>query len=156
MPLNPLLLHKFKLENLLKSTARHLFPIFSQTLLSWSRWEFRATTMLHENLNDVHHLTSSLIRTNHRNILKNPQNGFFKGIFSLVPTDNAKMNCMERKFGSDGTAIFTERSCPNPAHDNFLSVSRRTRQRCFGIAKSRLCAGEFCKPTTGEKMDRCS
>ena len=28
--------------------------------------------MLHENLNAAHHLTSSLIQTNHRKILKNP------------------------------------------------------------------------------------
>ena len=51
--------------------------------LSLSRWENRATKMLHENLNAAHHLTSSLIWTNHRKILKNPQNGFFKGIFSM-------------------------------------------------------------------------
>ena len=37
----------------------------------------RATTMLHENFNAVHHLTSSLIWTNNQKILKNPQDGFF-------------------------------------------------------------------------------
>ena len=55
--------------------------------------------MLHENLNAAHHLTSSLIQTNHQKILKNPQNGFFKGIFSSVPTDGAQMKLMKRKFG---------------------------------------------------------
>ena len=34
----------------------------------------------------MHHLTSSLILTNHRRILKIPQNGFLQGIFSSVPT----------------------------------------------------------------------
>ena len=57
-------------------------------LLSLSRWEYQATTMIYENLNAEHHLTSSLIGTNHWKILKNPFCGFFKGIFSLVPTPN--------------------------------------------------------------------
>ena len=92
MPLNPLLVHNFELENKVK--LRHLFPIFSQTLLPLSRWDYRATTMLNENLNAEHHLTSSLIQTNHLRILKNPQNGFFKGIFSSVPTDDAQMKLM--------------------------------------------------------------
>ena len=70
-------------------------PIFNQMLLSLSRWECRATTMLHANLNVVHHLTSSLIRTNHWKILKNPQNGFFKSIFSSVATDGAQMKLMK-------------------------------------------------------------
>ena len=34
--------------------------------------------------------------------------------------------------------------------------SGRTRQRCFEIANSRLCAGKFRKPTTVEKKDKCS
>ena len=51
--------------------------------------------MLHANLNVVHHLTSSLIRTNHWKILKNPQNGFFKSIFSSVATDGAQMKLMK-------------------------------------------------------------
>ena len=55
--------------------------------------------MLHENLNAAHHLTSSLIRTNHVKILKNLQNEFFKGIFSSVPTDGAQTKLMKRKFG---------------------------------------------------------
>ena len=55
--------------------------------------------MLHENLNAAHHLTNSLIRTYHRKILKNLQNGFFKGVFSSVPTDGAYMKLMKRKFG---------------------------------------------------------
>ena len=54
--------------------------------------------MLHENLNAEHHLTGSLIRTNHWKILKNPQNGFFKSIFSLVQTDGAQMKLTKRKF----------------------------------------------------------
>ena len=85
----------------IEAAMRHLFPIFDQTLLSLSRWEYRATTMLHENFNAVHHLTSSLIWTNHRKIsgLKNPQNGLFKGIFSSVPTDGAQMKLMKLKFG---------------------------------------------------------
>ena len=58
--------------------SRHLFPIFGQTLLSLSRWENQATTMLHDNLNAERHLTSSLIWMNHWKILKNPQNGFLK------------------------------------------------------------------------------
>ena len=61
-----------------------------------------------------HHPTSSLIRTNHWKILKNPQNGFSKGIFSSVPTDGAQMKLIKRKFGhtkgSGGTATFTESS----------------------------------------------
>ena len=32
-------------------------------------------------------------------ILKDPQNGFFKGIFSSVSTDGAQMKLMKRKFG---------------------------------------------------------
>ena len=55
---------------------------------------------VNENLNTArHHPTSSLIRTNHWKILKNPQNGFFKGIFSSVPRDGAQMKLMKRKFG---------------------------------------------------------
>ena len=42
-----------------------------------------------ENLNTVHYLTGSLIQTNHLRILKNPQNGLFKGIFSSVSTDGS-------------------------------------------------------------------
>ena len=37
-----------------------------------------------ENPKIAHHLTSNLIQTNHRRILKNPQNGFFKSVLSLV------------------------------------------------------------------------
>ena len=66
--------------------------------LSLSQWENQATTMLHENLNAVHHLTSSLILTTHLKILKNPQNGFFKGVFSLVPTDGAQVKLMKQSF----------------------------------------------------------
>ena len=54
--------------------------------------------MLYENLNVAHHLRSSLIQTNHRMILKNPQNGFFKGIFSSVPMDGAQMKLTMQKF----------------------------------------------------------
>ena len=67
-------------------------------LLSLRQWENRPTKMLHENLNAAHHSTSSLIRKNHQKILKNPQNGSFKGIFSSVPTDGAQMKLMKRKF----------------------------------------------------------
>ena len=115
--------------------------------------------MLHENLNAVRHHTSSLIRTNHQKILKNLQNGFFKGIFSSVPTDGSQMKLMTRKFGqwwnSNIYPKFLE-SCPYPAHGNFLSFLGRTRQGCFEIADSRLCTGEFRKPTTEEKLDRFS
>ena len=55
--------------------------------------------MLHENLNAAHHLTSSLNWTNHRKIMKNAQNGFFKDIFSSVLTDGAQMKRKKRKFG---------------------------------------------------------
>ena len=67
-------------------------------LLSLRQWENRPTKMLHENLNAAHHSTSSLIRKNHQKILKNPQNGSFKGIFSSVPTDGTPMKLMKRKF----------------------------------------------------------
>ena len=88
MPLNLPLVHNFKLENQVE--LRHYFPIFSQTLLSLSRWENQASKMLHENLNAVPHFTSSLILTNHWKILKTPQDGFFKGIFSSAPTDGTQ------------------------------------------------------------------
>ena len=83
--------------------------------------------MLLENLNAAHHQTSSLIRTNHQKILKNLQNGSFRGIFSSVPTDGAQMKLMERKFGQwwnsniyrnfQHMAIF-----PGPAHGNFYHL----------------------------------
>ena len=73
MPWNPLLVHNFKLKFYVKH--RYLFLLFEHTILSLSRSENRATTVLHDNSKAANHLTSSLIRTNHRMILKNPQNG---------------------------------------------------------------------------------
>ena len=48
--------------------SQHWCPKFTQTQLrrSLSRLEIRAMTMLHKNPNAVHHLTSSMIRKNHR------------------------------------------------------------------------------------------
>ena len=48
--------------------------------------------------NVAHHLTSSLILTNHKKIFKNLQNGTFKVIFSAVLTDGAQMKLMKQKF----------------------------------------------------------
>ena len=45
-----------------------------------------------------------------------------------------RWNLWSGSSGSGGTAIFTESSCPGPAHGNFISFSGRTRQRCFEIA----------------------
>ena len=99
--------------------------------------------MLHKNLNTArHHPTSSLIRTNHWKILKNPQNGFFRGIFSSVPTDGAQMKLalVRRKFGqwwnSNICRKFLSRSStwqffiiqwPNDSHplELFAIVTRR-------------------------------
>ena len=67
-----------------------------------------------------------------------------------------RWNLWSGSSGRGGTAIFTKSSCPDPSHGNFLLFSSLTHQRCFEIAYSRLCAGEFRKQTTVVKMDRCS
>ena len=92
MPLNP------KIPNLRR------FPIFGQTLLSLSRWEYQATTMLHENLNAAHHRTSSLIQTNHQKNLRRSSKIYrmdlsrvsFLWFRRMVHT--AQMKLMKRKF----------------------------------------------------------
>ena len=87
--------------------------------------------MLHENLNAAkHQSTSSLIWTNHWKILKNPQNGIFKGIFSSVPTDGAqmKLTLMKWKFGQCWNSNISNSSCPDPEHGNFYhSVAEPVR-----------------------------
>ena len=101
-----------------------LIPISSQTLLSLSRWENQATKMLNDDLNAAHHLsdlTSSLILTNHRKILKNLQNGFFKSIFSSVLTDGVQMKLTKQKFGQWWNCNI---------YQNFLSLSS-TWQFCI-------------------------
>ena len=95
MPLSPLLVHNFEAVR-----ARELGKI--EALIPNLRPNApvrKCCLMLHENLSAEHHLTGSLIRTNHWKILKNPQNGFFKGIFSSVQTDGAQMKLTKRKFG---------------------------------------------------------
>ena len=62
-------LAQLRAKELRKTESFGSFPIFGQTLLSLSRWEIQATKMLHKNLNAMHHLTSSLIQTNHSKIL---------------------------------------------------------------------------------------
>ena len=94
MPLSPLLVHNFEAVR-----ARELGKI--EALIPNLRPNApvrKCCLMLHENLSAEHHLTGSLIRTNHWKILKNPQNGFFKSIFSLVQTDGAQMKLTKRKF----------------------------------------------------------
>ena len=77
--------------------------------------------MLHVNLNAAHHLTSSLILLNLQKILKNPQNGFFKGS-NGCHTDES--------YEAEVLAVVKQQYLPkflpivpNPAHGNFLSFS---------------------------------
>ena len=35
----------------------------------------------------------------HQKILTNPKNGFFKGVFSLVPMDGSQLKLLRWKFG---------------------------------------------------------
>ena len=73
-------------------------------------------------------------------ILKNPQNGFFKSIFSSVPTDGPQMKFMKRKFGHWWNSnIYRKFLSRSRAHGNFLPFGGRTRPGCFEITDSRLC-----------------
>ena len=102
-------------------------------------WENPATKMLHKNLNAAHHLTGSVVWTNHQKNLKKPQHGSFKGIFSSLLTGGAQMKLMKLKLGLWWNSNIYLKFCPCPAHGKFLSFSCQTRQRYFGIACSRLC-----------------
>ena len=78
-PWNQLFMHNFKLD-ILSCINSQSSAKFSLNLLSLSLSENQTTTMLHDNLNAARHPTNSLIWMYHRRILKNAQNGFFKGI----------------------------------------------------------------------------
>ena len=133
-----------------------LFP-FRQTLLSLSWLENQDTAMLHENLNAAHHLSSSLIHTNHRT-----PGGFWqihRMDFSRESFSYSNGWHADETYDLEVLAVAEQQylqTCPDPAHGNFLSFCRRTRQGCFEIAYSRLCTDEFRKPMTMEKMDKCS
>ena len=90
--------------NAFESEDSQSSTIFGQTLLSLSRWEYQATTMLHENLNAAHHRTSSLIQTNHQKNLRRSSKIYrmdlsrvsFLWFRRMVHT--AQMKLMKRKF----------------------------------------------------------
>ena len=99
--------------------------------------------MLHENPNALHH--HSLIRTNHKRILKNAQNGIFKGIFPSVPTDGAQVKLMKRKFGQSWNSNIYRKSLSLSRTWQFLPIRC---EWCLEIADSSPCTGEVRKPTT--------
>ena len=78
--------------------ARELGKIEAFIPNLWPNASVPVSPMGNLALNAAHHLTSSLIGTNHLKISKNPQNGFFKVFFPSVPTDGAQMKLMKRKF----------------------------------------------------------
>ena len=64
--------------------------------------------------------------------------------------------CTGETYEADVQAVVEQQYLPKVPHGNFLSFSGRTWQGSFENTDSRLCAGEFCKPTTVEKLERCS
>ena len=147
MPLNPLLVHHFELENwgiYSQSSAKHSRPWVE--LRKWStRISMRRIILRAVWFGRITGRSWKIHRMD-----------FPRVSFLRFRRMAHRWNLSSGSSGSGGTAIFIESSCPDPAHGNFLSFSGQTRQKCFEIADSRLCTGEFRNPTTVEKMDRCS